>query len=114
MSGRGGRSHAHVCDWFGAVVLVVAVLAWGGPAWAFETNGRHWDEMPVKYWINPAECPTLADGSTIIEIVDEEEVEVHQEWLEFDVFVKGRTSKGLKTTFGVRLKEKAREDSWGS
>ncbi len=70
MSGRGGRSHAHVCDWFGAVVLVVAVLAWGGPAWAFETNGRHWDEMPVKYWINPAECPTLADGSTIIEIVD--------------------------------------------
>ncbi|HJP02770.1 MAG TPA: SUMF1/EgtB/PvdO family nonheme iron enzyme [Planctomycetota bacterium] len=74
--------------------------------------------MPVArfVWGNPNVLDSKVGfrDRTIIEIVDEEEVEVHQEWLEFDVFVKGRTSKGLKTTFGVRLKEKAREDSWGS
>jgi len=50
--------------------LIVFNLAGAGGAAAFETNGRHWDEMPVEYWINPAECPTLEDGSTIIDIVD--------------------------------------------
>ena len=50
------------------VVVLLALFA-ASPAGAFETNGRHWDEMPVEYWINPAECPTLEDGSTIVDIV---------------------------------------------
>ena len=52
-----------------AAILLAAALGWAGPAGAFETNGRHWDEMPVEFWINPAECPTLEDGSTIEDIV---------------------------------------------
>jgi hypothetical protein len=51
------------------VAFLIVLILGAAPAGAFETNGRHWDEMPVEYWINPTECPVLADGSTIIEIV---------------------------------------------
>ncbi|MDP6408733.1 MAG: SUMF1/EgtB/PvdO family nonheme iron enzyme [Planctomycetota bacterium] len=74
--------------------------------------------LPVSrfVWGNPNILDSKVEfrDRTIIQIVDEEEVEVQQEWLEFDIFVKGRTRKGLKTTFGVRLEEKGRPDSWGS
>jgi uncharacterized protein (TIGR03382 family) len=52
-----------------SVAVLLLLLAAAQPAGAFETNGRHWDEMPVEYWINPTECPTLADGSSVIDLV---------------------------------------------
>ncbi len=68
---RHGRPRSQAPGWKGAVALVHAVLLVGlsAPAGAFETNGRHWDEMPIEYWINPTECPVLADGTTIVELV---------------------------------------------
>ncbi|MBM4371216.1 MAG: matrixin family metalloprotease, partial [Deltaproteobacteria bacterium] len=54
----------------GAVIGFLVLGLAAAPAAGFETNGRHWDTMPVTYWINPAECPALADGSTIVEILE--------------------------------------------
>jgi formylglycine-generating enzyme required for sulfatase activity len=74
--------------------------------------------LPVTrfIWGNPNSLDSKVEfrDRTILQIVDEEEIEVQQEWLEFDVFVKGRTRKGLKTTFGVRLEGKTLKDSWSS
>ncbi len=36
---------------------------------AFETNGRHWESMPIPYYINPSNCPVLDSGESIYDII---------------------------------------------
>ena len=54
-----------------SIPLMVLVLGVSSSAVAFETNGKKWPEMPIKYWINPEECPVIEDQiGTEISIVD--------------------------------------------
>lgn len=39
------------------------------PAWAFHVNGRHWDAMPIPYYVNPTGAPVQSDGSTAAHVV---------------------------------------------
>ena len=50
-------------------VAALATLTVAGPAHAFGTNGRVWPSMPVQIWINPTDCPEMANGDTIVDIV---------------------------------------------
>jgi hypothetical protein len=45
-----------------------ALVCLAGPAAGFEVNGRHWDQLPVTYFLNPQGCPVLDGGETIGEI----------------------------------------------
>ncbi len=49
------------------IVILSALLAI--EARAFETNGRHWDTMPIPYYINPTNCPVLDSGQTIDDVL---------------------------------------------
>ncbi|MBM4354201.1 MAG: matrixin family metalloprotease [Deltaproteobacteria bacterium] len=54
--------------------LLSVLLVGGGwlfppPAGAFETNGKHWPQMPVPYYINPEACPVLSNGDHIEDLV---------------------------------------------
>jgi len=53
--------------------VVAAALLFCLPAVAFETNGRHWDEMPIEYYVNPENCPIiqgeLGEQLTIVDIM---------------------------------------------
>ena len=53
-----------------ALAALLLLLGSPRPAAAFGTNGRHWDEMPIKYWINPEECPVMPGNLTIEAIVE--------------------------------------------
>jgi len=50
-------------------VAWLATLTVAGSAHAFGTNGRVWPSMPIQVWINPTDCPEMANGDTIIDIV---------------------------------------------
>jgi hypothetical protein len=39
------------------------------PAGAFHVNGRHWDAMPIPYFVNPTGAPALADGASAAQVV---------------------------------------------
>ena len=50
-------------------VLPILLLAW--PALAFEVNGKHWDTMPIPYYVNPTGAPDFGDGKTPQQVVAE-------------------------------------------
>ena len=50
------------------VALVLACLV-GGPARGYEVNGKHWDSMPIPYYVNVASAPDFGDGSSAFDVV---------------------------------------------
>lgn len=49
-------------------VIALLLLA-AGEAQAFEVNGKHWDELPLPYYVNVASAPDFGDGSTAYDVV---------------------------------------------
>jgi hypothetical protein len=49
--------------------LLLLFLLVSTRAGAFETNGKVWPDMPVQYWVNPAECPEVATEDGPLDIV---------------------------------------------
>lgn len=47
---------------------VLVTLGLSFPAAAYEVNGHHWPEMPIRLWVNPQGCPVM-DGTKDIEWV---------------------------------------------
>lgn len=49
----------------GLAALLGLALGAHPVAGAFEVNGRHWDELPVGYYLNPEGCPVLPSGEDL-------------------------------------------------
>ncbi len=52
------------------LVLIATSILFANQAAAFETNGKVWPEMPIKYYVNPLECPELDTEDGKLSIVD--------------------------------------------
>ena len=50
--------------------LLLLLAAGASPARGFETNGKHWDQMPIPYWINPNDCPVVEGEDGDLTIAD--------------------------------------------
>lgn len=56
MSGHG----RHGCGAVAALAVVAGLSAPAAPAYAYLTNGKHWDSLPVRVYVNPAGAPDFS------------------------------------------------------